>query len=64
MFFDARKAKQLKPGEHILVDGCSGLRLVVTTSRKTWTYRYKTVDGKIKQVAIGQWPAMSVQRSD
>lgn len=61
MFFDARKAKLLKPGEHMLVDGCSGLRLVVSASRKSWTYRYKTGDGKIKQVAIGQWPAMSVQ---
>ena len=62
MYFDARAAKLLKPGEHLAVDGCSGLRLVVTATRKTWTYRYKSPsDGRMKQVALGQWPAMPVQ---
>lgn len=62
MHFDARKAKLLKPGEHLLVSGCPGLRLEVSVSRKTWTYRYKSTDGgRLKQVAIGQWPTMSVQ---
>jgi integrase len=61
MFFDARAAKLLKSGEHMVIDGCSGLRLVVSSSRKTWIYRYKAADGRMKQVAIGQWPAMPVQ---
>lgn len=62
MYFDARAAKLLKPGEHLAVDGCNGLRLVVTATRKTWTYRYKSPeDGRMKQVALGQWPAMPVQ---
>src|SRR5665647_940048 len=62
MHFDARAAKLLNPGEHLLVSGCPGLRLEVSVSRKTWTYRYKSVNGgRLKQVAIGHWPATSVQ---
>ncbi len=62
MFFDARAAKLLQPGEHLPVDGCPGLRLVATATRKTWTYRYKALDSdRMKQVAIGHWPAMPVQ---
>jgi integrase len=62
MYFDARAAKQLLPGEHMVIDGCPGLRLVATATTKTFTYRYKAVaTGFMKQVAIGQWPATSVQ---
>ena len=61
MHFDARAAKLLKPGEHLIVGGCPGLRLEVSATRKTWTYRYKSVGSLMKQVALGQWPAMSVQ---
>lgn len=62
MFFDARAAKVLQPGEHLVVDGCPGLRLVAANSRKTWTYRYRELaSGRMKQVAIGHWPAMPVQ---
>lgn len=61
MFFDARAAKLLQPGQHLVIDGCPGLRLAVSSSRKTWIYRYKAADGRMKQVAIGQWPAVSVQ---
>ena len=60
MVFDARRAKLLAPGEHIIVDGAPGLRLVASTTRKTWTYRFKSpVDGRMRQVAMGQWPALS-----
>ena len=62
MFFDVRAAKLLKPGEHLAVSGCPGLRLVATATRRTWTYRYKApADGRMKQVAIGPYPAMTVQ---
>ncbi|MFC5524060.1 tyrosine-type recombinase/integrase [Polaromonas jejuensis] len=62
MFFDARSAKLLKPGQHMVIDGCPGLRLTVSATRKTWIYRYKSpTDGRMKQVAIGQWPAVTVQ---
>lgn len=54
MFFDARAAKLLKPGEHWVVVGCPGLRLVASETRKTWAYRYRSpVDGKLKQVSFG-----------
>lgn len=59
MGFDARQAKALPAGDHIIVDDAPGLRLIATQTRKTWTYRYKSpVDGRMRQVAIGQWPAM------
>lgn len=59
MRFDARAAKQLLPGNHIVVEGCLGLRLESTVSAKSWTYRYKSpVDGRMRQIRIGHWPAM------
>jgi len=59
MLFDARKAKLLKPGEHIVVVGCSGLRLKASTESKAWLYRYESlVDGNMHQIKIGNWPAM------
>jgi hypothetical protein len=62
MYFDVRAAKQLEAGQHITVDGCPGLRLAASASRKTWIYRYKApATGRMKQVALGQYPAMPVQ---
>lgn len=58
MKFDARQAKLLQPGEHLIVEGCPGLRLVATATKKTWTYRYKDEAGRMKQARIGHWPAM------
>lgn len=46
MTFDARSAKALPPGKHMLVPNCPGLRLVATATRKTWTYRYEDAQGK------------------
>lgn len=61
MFFDARAAKQLQAGEHIVVEGCPGLRLEASTAGRAWIYRYKSpVDGRMRQVKIGQWPALAV----
>ena len=50
------------PGQHLLVDGCPGLRLVASASRKTWTYRYK-LGKQMKQTAIGHWPAMPMHEA-
>ena len=61
MYFDARSAKLLAPGQHMVIDGCQGLRLTATASRKTWVYRYKNSSGKMKQVGLGQWPTVSPQ---
>lgn len=63
MYFDVRAAKLLQPGEHLLIEGCSGLRLTASASRKSWTYRYKDASGRMKQVGLGQWPAVSVQEA-
>lgn len=64
MQFDARAAKLLPPGEHLTIDDCPGLRLEATQSTKTWTYRYKSpVDGRMRQIKIGEWPAMSQVRA-
>lgn len=61
MKFDARAAKLLQAGQHLLVDGCPGLRLEATETRRTWTYRYRSpVDDKMRQVKVGQWPAMTL----
>jgi integrase len=59
MYFDARAAKLLKAGEHIVVDGCPGLRLIASGTRRTWAYRYKhPANGLMKQTKIGSWPEM------
>jgi integrase len=59
MYFDARAAKLLQPGKHIVVDACPGLRLVASTAGKSWIYRYKH-DGKMRQIKIGVWPSMPI----
>lgn len=60
MQFDARTAKLLAPGAHITIDGCPGLRLKATESTRTWIYRYKSpIDNRMRQVKIGEWPALS-----
>jgi len=60
MYFDARAAKLLPVGEHLIVDGCAGLRLVAAPRWKSWVYRYKDAAGRMRQTAIGRWPAMPV----
>jgi hypothetical protein len=64
MSFDAKTAKGLKPGEHIKIADCPGLRLVATDKRKTWTYRFRSpVDGRIRQARLGAWPALSLAKA-
>lgn len=60
MSFDARTAKLLQPGQHLTIDDCPGLRLQAGKSSRTWTYRYKSpVDGLMRQLGFGGWPALS-----
>lgn len=60
MQFDARAAKLLAAGQHFTITDCPGLRLEASTTRRSWIYRYKSpVDGKMRQVKLGEWPAMS-----
>ncbi len=60
MHFDARAAKLLKPGEHLTIDSHPGLRLKCMGNHRNWIYRYKSpLDGRMRQIKIGVWPAMS-----
>lgn len=64
MEFDARAAKLLQPGQHIMVEGCPGLRLEATATTRSWTYRFKSpVDGRMRQKKIGRWPAISLPKA-
>lgn len=58
MYFDARRAKQLQPGDHMLFDGCDGLRLEAAPRWKSWVYRYKDAAGRMRQTSFGRWPEM------
>lgn len=61
MQFDARAAKILAAGDHLIVPDAPGLRLVASTTGRAWIYRYKSpLDGGMRQLKLGQWPAMSV----
>ncbi len=58
--FDARAAKALVAGNHLTFESMPGLRLKATASTRTWVYRYKSpVDGRMRQVRLGSWPAMN-----
>ena len=60
MQFDAKAAKALKAGDHLTVADAPGLRLVASGAGRAWIYRYKSpVDGRMRQVKMGMWPAMS-----
>lgn len=59
MQFDVRTAKSLGAGEHMAIAACPGLRLEVTKTTKSWTYRYRNQVGQLRQVKLGFWPDMS-----
>jgi integrase len=60
MPFDAREAKLLQAGQHLILPEHPGLRLVATSTRRSWIYRYKSpADDRMRQVKLGEWPAMS-----
>jgi len=60
MHFDARAAKLLPVGNHMVIEGAQGLRLVRSSAGHAWIYRYKSSEGKMRQIKLGQWPAMSI----
>ena len=60
MVFDSRAAKTLAPGAVLTVADCPGLRLLATKSGKTWTYRYLGPGERLKQIAIGRWPELTL----
>jgi len=59
--FDARAARLLKPGERITFDEQPGLRLEASARNRSWVFRYRSpVDGRMRQIKIGEWPETSV----
>lgn len=61
MSFDARAIKLLQVGQHLTSTEYPGLRIEAFADRRTWTYRYRgPVDGRLRQIKLGGWPAMSV----
>lgn len=61
MSFDARAAKQLAPGQNITSPDYPGLRLEASETKRAWIYRYRSlIDGKLRQIKIGNWPAVSL----
>ena len=59
MPFDARAAKLLEAGRHFTIPECPGLRFQASTTGRAWIYRYRNVDGDMRQVKLGAWPALS-----
>lgn len=61
MPFDARAAKLLQPGAHIILQEHPGLRLTASATRRAWIYRYKSPvsNGNMRQIKLGEWPSMS-----
>lgn len=60
MPFDARAAKQLAEGEHLIIEEYPGLRLECGKRSRSWIYRYKNDAGAMRQIKIGAWPALSL----
>src|ERR1700676_1389946 len=59
MAFDARAASKLEAGQHLTFDDFPGLRLEVSSTRKSWIYRYKSpINSSMRQIKLGGWPAM------
>lgn len=60
MVFDSRAAETLQLGAALTLPDCPGLRLLATKSGKTWTYRYLGPGERLKQIAIGRWPELTL----
>ncbi len=59
--FDAKAARALKAGEHIVITEAPGLRLEAAQKTRAWVYRFRSpVDGRMRQIKLGRWPAMGL----
>jgi len=47
----------------MVIEGANGLRLVCSSTGRAWVCRYKDATGRMKQIKLGQWPAMSVSQA-
>lgn len=59
MKFDTRQAKLLPVGQHMLIEGCPGLRLEHTPAGRHFVYRYRLGDS-LRRMKVGTWPATSI----
>lgn len=57
--FESRAIKALPKGEHLTSPDFPGLRIVSSSAGFSWIYRFKNDEGKMRQVKIGGWPAIS-----
>ena len=54
------------PNPQLLDDACPGLRLVALRptrargDRGSWVYRYRTREGRLRQIKLGEFPEMSL----
>lgn len=56
----ATQIKNIKTGILSDVGPYRGLRLNVSTAGKSWIFRYKNFEGKVKQLKLGMYPSMSL----
>ncbi|GAB3763670.1 hypothetical protein GCM10028796_17590 [Ramlibacter monticola] len=64
MTFDARSAKLLQAGQHLILHEHPGLRVERSTAKWAWIYRYKSpVDTGMRQVKIGEWPKLAYDQA-
>lgn len=56
-----RNAKPHPDGKPNKLSDGRGIRLVITATSKTWTYRYKRPNSKETTVTLGHYPEMSLQ---
>jgi integrase len=62
--FSPAEARALKLGDWLTFTPYPGLRLHRAGLARTWTYRYRSpVDGKLRQVKLGRWPAVSWEKA-
>ncbi len=60
---DQARARRLKAGQWLTFAGRPGLRLNGGAT-KSFSYRYKSpIDGRVRQIKIGRWPAISWERA-
>ena len=58
-------AHALDPGDYLLFDGQDGLLLIAgsgdpRTRAYSWYWRHRDVNGKIRKLKLGRWPALSL----
>jgi integrase len=62
--FDVAAVRAMKSGDWFTFAGHSGLRLERNGASRTFLDRYRSpVDGRLRQVKLGRWPAISFEKA-